>query len=44
VSEASFAVFVGAAGRLHDAVKSQEGSYNQLSHFLLLLYKGFMSA
>ena len=33
-----------AAGRLHDAVQSQEGSHNQLSHVQLLLYKGLMGA
>ena len=32
VPEAAVAVLVGAAGRLHDAIQSQEGSHNQLSH------------
>ena len=37
VLEAAVAVLVGAAGRLHDAVQSQEGAHNQLSHAPLLL-------
>ena len=33
--EAAFAVLVGAAGRLHDAVQSQERSHHQFLIFLV---------